>query len=162
MPATTSSSAVGKERAGSATFAERLTGKFSGILRWEELDALWRRINASDEPWYLYQVGSEPPAEPVRGPTLAQALGELGALLRADHDYDYCGIVYVDDREQPTLVKVYDPNNLGASCGSSGRTILPRWILSRQRPEPIRDDAPLPNNRRRWWQRLLGGPGTTR
>ncbi len=34
--------------------------------------------------------------------------------------YDYCGIVYADDSENPTLVKVYDLNNLGPSCGSCG------------------------------------------
>lgn len=138
------------------SYSARLQGRFSGILKWHDLDALWARINDSGESWYLYQIGSEPPETPVTGEPLASALSKLDELLHADHHHDYCGIVYADDREKPTLVKVYDPNNLGASCGSSGQLILPRWILSLQKPEAIQDDAPLPNNRRRWWSRLFG------
>jgi hypothetical protein len=40
-------------------------------------------------------------------------------LLRAEHHESYCGIVYADDLENPRLIKIYDPNNLGSSCGSS-------------------------------------------
>ncbi len=29
------------------------------------------------------------------------------------------GIVYVDDPVAPSLIKIYDPNNLGSTCGSS-------------------------------------------
>lgn len=140
---------------GAEDFKARLNGRFYGILRWEELDRLWERINTSGEAWYLYQVGSEPPGNPVSGEPLAAALRELDALLHADHDHDYCGIVYADDREQPTLIKVYDPNNLGTSCSTGGRVIPPRWILSLQAPVTIDDEAPLPNNRRRWWRRLF-------
>lgn len=140
---------------GSDAFNARLQGRFSGILRWEELDRLWARITASGEPWYLYQVGSAPPETPIGGDALTGALTELGALLRAEHDHDYCGIVYVDDREQPTLVKVYDPNNLGTSCSTGGRLITPRWIISLQAPQPVFDDAPTPANRQRWWRRLF-------
>ena len=139
-----------------ASYSARLRGRFSGILKWKDLDALWERINTSGEPWYLYQIGTEPPETPATGEPLATALHRLDELLHTDHHHDYCGIVYADDCERPTLVKIYDPNNLGASCGSSGRLILPRWVLSLQKSEEIHDPAPLPNNRRRWWRRLLG------
>jgi hypothetical protein len=136
-------------------FSRRLNGRFTGILRWEDLDRLWETLNGSGKAWYFYQVGSEVPALPLKGDGLRHALSELDQLLHADHDHDYCGIVYVDDRESPTLVKVYDPNNLGSSCGSSGMIIPPRWIISLERPTEVIDDAPTPRNRQRWWQRLF-------
>ncbi len=137
-------------------FRQRLDGRFEGLLRWPQLDELWQRLKQSDSPWYFYQVGSELPDAPVAGEALSKAIDELDALLRQDHDYDYCGIVYADDPHEPTLIKVYDPNNLGSSCGSSGQRIPPRWILSLDPPEEIVDEAPMPGNRRRWWQRLFG------
>jgi hypothetical protein len=137
-------------------FAQRLDGRFVGVLRWEQLEDLWEKIGSSSKAWYMYQVGSEPPSLPMKGDALRHALQELDQLLRADHEHDYCGIVYADRRDDPTLVKVYDPNNLGFSCGSSGLKIPPRWIISLQRPTEITDDSPTPKNRQRWWQRLFG------
>jgi hypothetical protein len=81
---------------------------------------------------------------------------ELDALLRREHDEDYCGIVYADDFDLPTLIKIYDPNNLGSSCGMHGVAHPPRWLLSRIRPGCVADDAPLPNAHRRWWHALFG------
>lgn len=137
------------------TFTERYWGAFTAILRWPQLDAFWQVLRQQPEGWYVYQIGETPPSEPLSGEAFTTFLDELDTLLREDHREDYCGIVYVDDREQPGFIKVYDPNNLGASCGSSGRHIPPRWIISRMAPEPVADDAPTPGNRRRWWQRLL-------
>lgn len=137
-------------------FAQRLEGKFTGILRWEQLEALWDAINGSGKAWFLYQIGNELPSLPLKGDGLRHALQELDRLLRTDHEHDYCGIVYADRPAEPTLVKVYDPNNLGYSCGSSGLKIPPRWIISLQRPTEILDDAPTPKNRQRWWRRLFG------
>ncbi len=143
-----------KDRAG-VTFRQRVsTGRFVGILRWDDLERLWERLAAEPAGWYVYQVGEAPPAQPLEASNFRRFLAEVDTLLRQEHDEDYCGIVYADDRDQPTLVKIYDPNNLGASCGSSGRFIPPRWILSRQRPEAIEEPI-TPANRRRWWQRLF-------
>ena len=47
---------------------------------------------------------------------------EIDRLLRQDHAEDYCGIVYADDLQQPRFIKIYDPNNLGVSCGYSSKT----------------------------------------
>ena len=138
------------------SFQQRLAGRFEGILRWQQLDELWPRLKQSDASWYFYQVGSPLPQAALSGDALAQSIDELDTLIRQEHDYDYCGIVYVDDREQPTLVKVYDPNNLGSSCSHPGASAIPpRWIISQQPPEEISDDAPTPNNRKRWWNQLF-------
>lgn len=136
------------------SFKQYLDGQFIGILRWHQLDALWETIQANDSGWYFYQVGSPVPDTPLHGKPLADAIAELDTLLRQEHDYDYCGIVYADNTEQPSLVKVYDPNSLGSSCGCGGVRIPPRWIISKIPPETIEDNAPTPNNRRRWWKRL--------
>jgi hypothetical protein len=81
---------------------------------------------------------------------------EIDQLLRKVHDEEYCGVVYADSLESPAFVKIFDPNNLGVSCGFSDNPPLPGWILSRLRPVDLHSDVPLPGNRRRWWRRLIG------
>ncbi len=139
----------------SQSFHTRLDGSFTGLLRWSQLDALWKTLLEQGQPWYFYQVGASIPDTPLKGKELASMLGELDILLHKEHDYDYCGIVYADDLQAPSLIKVYDPNNLGSSCGCSGNRIPPRWIISQTPPELVADDAPIPNNRKRWWKQLF-------
>jgi hypothetical protein len=76
--------------------------------------------------------------------------------LRREHQHNFCGIVYVDSREQPAFIKIFDPHNLGSSCSCSPTPIPPRWVLSRCLPERIDDHTPLPSSRKYWWQRVLG------
>jgi len=64
--------------------------------------------------------------------------------------------VYADNLEVPGFIKIYDPNNLGSSCGMHGGAYPRRWLLTRLRPEHIADDAPLPAGRKRWRQTLFG------
>jgi hypothetical protein len=71
---------------------------------------------------------------PIKNTQLAIALDEIRVLLKREHEEDYLGIVFVDNLISPALVKIYDPCNLGSSCGSSGRQIPPGWILSRLPP----------------------------
>ena len=136
-------------------FATCMNGQFQGILRWQDLDDLWSRIRAEPEGWHVSLAGEAAPEAPLAADALKHFVEEMDALLRREHDFDYCGIVYADDPAQPGLIKIFDPHNLGSSCGSSGAKIPPRWVLSRIKPARIEDDAPLPNNRKRWWQRLF-------
>jgi len=139
-------------------FLTAFRGGFTNMLRWHQLDALWAAIRRhSAKGWYLYQVGETPPAEPSDAQDLDRFLAEIDALLRREHDEDYCGIVYADDREDPNFVKIYDPHNLGSVCGSSGAPPpLPGWILSTCPPVDLPTALPAPGNRRRWWRRLFG------
>ena len=73
-----------------------------------------------------------------------------------EHPHDYCGIVYADQLDAPSFVKIFDPNNLGVSCGFSDNPPLPGWILCRVPPEDLKPDAPLPEGRKRWWRALFG------
>ncbi len=134
----------------SAAFRARLKGTFHGILQWQQLDALWARVKTGQ--WFFYQVGEDLPIKSLSGGELAVRVDALDTLLHLDHDYNYCGIVYVDDVEAPTLIKVYDPNNLGTSCSHSATPTPPRWILSTSQPSLIESHVPAPQSRRRWWQ----------
>lgn len=133
-----------------------LTGSFYGVLRWHQFDALWNNLKLrSEETWYIYAVGQEMPVEPVNPLDFLKFLGELETLLKQDHQEDYCGIVYVDDTQYPNMVKIYDPNNLGASCGSSGELIPPGWVISKLKPEDLTLNILVSKQRRRWWQALF-------
>lgn len=137
-------------------FYTAFKGTFSGVLRWEQLDSLWERLRAdADNGWYLYAVGEPPPVETAGSEALLRFIDEVDALLRREHQEDYCGIVYVDDMQAPRFVKIFDPNNLGVSCGYSDNPPLPGWILSRLPPADLQAPMPQPGNRRRWWQRLF-------
>ena len=129
-------------------------GSFTSALRWHQLDDLWGRVRAAPDGWFVYAVGEVPPTQPAEGAELRRFIDELDALLRREHDEDYCGIVYADDLASPSMVKIYDPNNLGVSCGYSDNPPLPGWVLSRLIPVDLQAMRP-PAGRRRWWQRLF-------
>ena len=131
-------------------FHARLKGSFKGMLQWQQLDELWGRIKRGS--WYIYQIGEALPDAALSGEELASRIDALDALLRREHDYNYCGIVYADDVERPTLVKVYDPNNMGSACSGNAPPSPPGWVLSTTPPALIETHAPMPSNRRRWWQ----------
>lgn len=141
---------------GEEVFRLAFRGSFSGILRWHQLDDFWAEMKKNaDDDWYIYAIGEPPPESTSSAEDLEQFIDEVDALLRRDHEEDYCGIVYVDDINEPAFVKIFDPNNLGVSCGYSDNPPLPGWIVSRLRPADLQAPAPLPGNRRRWWRRLF-------
>ena len=132
-------------------FEQSLNGRFEGILRWPDLDALWGNVKDSATLWYIYEVGTDVPDSQIPADMLAGEIDKIDKILRDNHDEDYCGIVYVDDPDAPTLIKVFGPKNLGTSCGSSGSKTWPRWILSHMPPTEIGirlDDKGKPA----WWK----------
>jgi len=137
-------------------FASLMNGKFYGILQWAELDTLWGRVRAAPQGWYATLTGQEPPAVAMSVEELVKFVSEIDILLHREHEHDYCGVVYVDDPENPTLIKIFDPHNMGTGCRVGGAPIPPQWLLSRVRPERISNDTPLTGSRRRWWQNLFG------
>jgi hypothetical protein len=101
-------------------------------------------------------VGEPPPQQPVSAASLQKFLTEIDQLLRSEHEEDYCGVVFADSMEAPRFVKIFDPNNLGVSCGFSTHPPLPGWILSKLPPVDLKTPLAMPRNRRHWWQRLFG------
>lgn len=129
-------------------------GRLHGVMTWKQLDALWQRVDPS-AGWYLYAIGEARPTAPSPPEAVRSFVAEVDALLRREHRESYCGIVYADDLEQPRLVKIYDPNHLGVSCGSSSAPPLPGWVMSRVPPAEIGSAAPLPASRKRFWDKLF-------
>ena len=137
-------------------FLTRYRGSFTSMMRWPQLDDFWALLNEqADDSWYIYAVGEEPPLAPVTKEKLLSFVNEIDKLLHQDHTEDYCGIVYADDKANPSFIKIYDPNNLGVSCGFSDNPPLPGWILSKIQPIELESALNPPNNRTRWWKRLF-------
>ncbi|WP_372524054.1 hypothetical protein [Sulfuricaulis sp.] len=137
------------------TFHKAFRGTFSSLLRWQQLDEFWNvvRRNAG-AGWYLYAIGAPVPAHQSSAEDVVKFIAEIDKLLHSEHHEDYCGIVYTDSMEAPTLIKIFDPNNLGVSCGFSNNPPLPGWVMSLIPPQPIESRRPLPASRQRWWQTL--------
>ena len=139
------------------SFLTQFRGTFKGLLSWQQLDDFWIALRARmDAGWYIYAVGQEPPHRPLPAAEVEAFIREIDALLRREHEEDYCGIVYADNVQRPTFVKIFDPHNLGVACGSSKNPPLPGWIMSLSQPVTL-EARPQPGNRRRWWQALWAG-----
>lgn len=137
-------------------YLQAFRGNFTSVMRWPQLDEFWSTLKTQvDDAWYIYAVGEEPPEAPADKELVLKFIDEIDVLLRKDHDEDYCGIVYIDNKETPAYIKIFDPNNLGVSCGFSERPPLPGWILSRVQPVELEDALYPPGNRRKWWQRIF-------
>ena len=137
-------------------FLAAFRGSLTSALRWPQLDALWERVRErAGLGWYLYQVGEPPPARPADAGQVETFIRELDALLRAEHQESYCGIVYADDLAAPRLIKIYDPHNLGVSCGYSDNPPLPGWVMSLLPPCDLPATRAPTRSRRRWWQLLF-------
>lgn len=137
-------------------YLETFRGGFSGILRWPHLDALWQKVlEDANGGWYIYSVGESPPQHPAEAGELRQFIKWIDERLRREHGEDYCGIVYVDSRERPSFIKVYDPKNLGLVCGSSDNPPLPGWTLSKLKPVDLPEVLSSPAVSKPWW-RLIG------
>jgi len=131
-------------------------GHFTSTMRWPDLDVFWDGLKVrADDQWYIYAVGETPPELMASKQHLLNFIDKIDELLRKEHDEDYCGIVYADNKETPEFIKIFDPNNLGVSCGFSDNPPLPGWILSRIQPVELETALNPPKNRQRWWQQLF-------
>lgn len=133
-------------------FYAAFRGSFSSLLSWESLDAFWDTVRASPEGWHIYAIGEHAPDAPCSAEETLRFVDAIDKLLREDHHEDYCGIVYADNKDHPTLIKIFDPHNLGVACGFSDNPPLPGWVMSHLPPCHLEDRRPLPESRRRWWR----------
>lgn len=137
-------------------YLKAFRGSFTGIRKWEDLDTFWNTLREkADQNWFIYAIGEPVADQPVTKDQLYLFIKEIDILLRREHQEEYCGIVYVDDKNNPSFIKIYDPNNLGVVCGFSDNPPLPGWTISHLQPVELNQDTFLPNNRKRWWQRLF-------
>ena len=137
-------------------YLDAFKGRFTSLMRWHHLDEFWDNFKKQvDDSWYIYHVGDVPPESPVSRQKLIQFINEIDTLLRDEHDEDYCGIVYTDSKDAPSYIKIFDPHNLGVSCGYSEKPPLPGWILSKIPPIELEEALYPVASRRRWWQRIF-------
>lgn len=138
-------------------FDRQYNGLLYSVMHWDQLTAFWASIPA-DAGWYLYAVGQGVPLVPSPADKVRQFTSEIDVLLRREHHEDYCAIVYADNLDQPRFIKIYDPNHLGSSCGSSATksAILPGWIMSQVAPNELKINGVVTGQRQRWWQTFLG------
>ena len=138
-----------------APFRVAFRGTFSSLMQWAHLDHFWDLVrHRADAGWYVYCIGEPVPTAPLTAAQVKKFIKEVDTLLHSDHDEDYCGIVYTDSRTDPTFIKIFDPNNLGVSCGSSKNPPLPGWTMTLLPPVHLESRRPLPEGRRRWWRGL--------
>ena len=138
-------------------FDRQYNGLLYSVMHWDQLTVFWAGIKA-EAGWYLYAVGQDVPVAPASADKVRQFTSEIDGLLRREHHEDYCAIVYADNLAQPHFIKIYDPNHLGSSCGSSAtRTqVLPGWIMSQVAPHELKINGIVTGQRQRWWQAFLG------
>lgn len=130
-------------------------GTFTSLLSWKNLDDFWDVLRGrAHAGWYIYAIGEPAPTAISKSDEVVRFVTEIGALLRRDHREDYCAIVYTDSKTEPTFIKIFDPNNLGVSCGYSDNPPLPGWVMSLLPPRELKDNQTLAEGRRRWWQKL--------
>lgn len=136
-------------------YYQAFSGNFTSLLTWQQLEEFWNTVRRSAAAgWYVYAVGETVPVQTTDETGVLRFVQEVDELLHKEHDEDYCGIVYTDSKTDPTFIKIFDPSNLGVSCGFSDNPPLPGWVMSRIPPMELKDKQTLAQNRRRWWQRL--------
>jgi hypothetical protein len=136
----------------SPDYMQAFNGYFRGIKSWDDLTRFWDSLRLHNQgQWYVYTIGEQPPTGPLPATELEQFIELADQELRDNHEEDYCGIVYADNVDEPTFIKIYDPNNLGVVCGFSDNPPLPKWVLSHMKPIDI-EAATTPPSR---WKKLL-------
>jgi len=135
-------------------FDRLFDGTLYSLLSWQQLSDFWARLDPA-AGWYLYALGEARPLEPADAEHVLAFTREIDTLLHREHHEDYCGIVYADNVDDPSLIKIYDPSHLGTSCGSSKHRILPGWVMSKMPPSDLDPTHHVPQNRKRWWQGFL-------
>lgn len=137
-------------------FDRYYNGMLYSVMRWDQLTAFWQKIDM-EAGWYLYAVGQDVPDAPSSADKVEQFTREMDELLRREHHEDYCAIVYADNLDEPNFIKIYDPNHLGSSCGSSATSssVLPGWLMSRTPPRELEMRGVVTGQRKRWWQNFL-------
>ena len=131
-------------------------GSFTNLLKWTDLDAFWKvLLEPSDQDWYIYATAEVPPEQAATVDELKNFSQYMDRHLHQQHKEDYCGIVYVDSKIEPSYIKIYDPKNLGVVCGIGREPIFPGWILSQLPPRSLEYLPPLAGAAKPWWQRIF-------
>ena len=137
-------------------FWASFAGQFSGVLDWSDVEALFQSLKTNNTGWYVYDmksmdddnpqtiadcpVATEPPS------AFLEFLSKAEKVIYKRRSRPYCGAIYVDNADDPAFIKIFDPTKMGSSCSCSTDPVLPRWTVTRIKPEPpLKKSTHLPN-----------------
>jgi len=120
-------------------------GRFSGVLNWPDVEAFWASMAASSGGWFVFGTEQVAPDATATAAEFAETLGKATELINTRRDRSHCGAIYVDDIQSPTFIKIFDPAAMGSACNISGIPVLPRWIISRIKPDNVPPPPPPEN-----------------
>ena len=120
-----------------SSYIDKFQGRFIGVMQWEDCNALLENLINNPDDWYLYDTLTQAPTTTVTAEVFVENINKIKTVLTEEHQERYCGIVYTDDLKTPSFVKIFHPNNLGKTCGSSEHPPIPQWLLSKIPPEDV-------------------------
>jgi len=118
-------------------YFDKFQGRFIGIMQWDDCHALLQKLINQPNGWYLYDTLEVAPDKTINVDDFINQINTIKDILTSEHQERYCGIVYANDLDNPTFVKIFHPNNLGKSCGSSEHPPIPQWLLSKTKPKDV-------------------------
>ena len=124
----------------------KYNGRFFGLLKWEQMDALWLQLHDYPSDWYVFDFEKPQPSLVSSAEDFKQFLNDAMGFLLSRKINEHGGLVYVDEQTAPEFIKIFDPRKMGSSCGGSGGRTYPRWTISIIKPDegvPVEvDEAP--------------------
>ncbi|KPV39467.1 hypothetical protein AN478_09875 [Thiohalorhabdus denitrificans] len=138
-------------------FAERYWGSFTGCIRWEQAEAVAERLAATEGPWYVVspEEGAAAAVEELAPTEAAERLGGHLAEMQRLKKGPYCNLAFVDDAEDPRLIKLFHPKRAGDACRVGGDPIPPWVVLSRYPVDPAVFAPAREEPQGSWWQRMI-------
>lgn len=125
-----------------SNYIDQFQGRFIGIMQWDDCHQLLQTLTDNPNDWYLYDTDSnDVPASTISADDMIKTIGEIKKTLDVEHQERYCGIVYADDLKAPKFVKIFHPNKLGKTCGSSEQPPSPKWLISKTKPVDIFENS---------------------
>lgn len=115
-------------------YLDQFQGRFIGIMQWDDCNALLQKLIDQPDGWYFYNTLNSAPNRIIDANVFTENINRIKEILTNEHQERYCGIVYTNDLESPSFVKIFHPKNIGKSCGSSEQPPIPQWLLSKTKP----------------------------
>lgn len=106
-------------------------------MSWDDCHNFFDLLRLKSDKWYLYDIDNITPTTQLTSADFIIQIDNIQDIIKSNHTERYCGIVYTNDLKYPAMIKIFHPNNLGKSCGSSENPPLARWYISKLKPTKI-------------------------
>ncbi len=118
-------------------YLEQFQDRFIGVMQWEDCSSLLQKLIENPNDWHLYDTLKPMPDATHSAEDFINKINSIKNTLINEHQERYCDIVYTNDLDNPSFVKIFHPNNLGKVCDSSDNHTLPQWMLSKEKPMDV-------------------------